>query len=116
MRWMTWHALHAWPEPKARKNKEFDFSKYPQRHVALQVMYAGWDYRGFASQGDEGGVTTVEAHLFHALRTTRLIPPDATWQVGPSASCSTRHRHALCTHVSRVKRQPMTWRETSARP
>ena len=37
--------------PKARKNKEFDFSKYPQRHVALQVMYAGWDYRGFASQG-----------------------------------------------------------------
>jgi hypothetical protein len=24
-------------------------------------MYAGWDYRGFASQDDEGGVTTVEA-------------------------------------------------------
>ena len=48
----------------AKAKKEFDFTRYPQRHVALHVMYAGWNYHGFASQGAEtSGVSTVEVRL-----------------------------------------------------
>jgi|AntAceMinimDraft_5_1070358.scaffolds.fasta_scaffold05615_3 hypothetical protein len=72
--------------PKAIK--AFDFSRYPQRHVALHVMYAGWAYHGFASQGAEtSGVPTVEAALFHALRKTRLIAPNASWQTCDYTRC-----------------------------
>ena len=64
---------------KARK--AFDFSRYPTRHVAFHVMYAGWSYHGFASQGAEtSGVATVEGALFAALKKTRLIAPDASWK------------------------------------
>ena len=64
------------PAPASRAARGFDVREYPSAHVALRVMYAGWDYRGFAQQGSDG-VRTVEGALFSALRRTRLIAPDA---------------------------------------
>ncbi|OMJ13092.1 tRNA pseudouridine(38/39) synthase [Smittium culicis] len=69
------------------KTKEFDFSKYPKRKVALKLSYLGCKYYGFARQGnvvqkaDEmgGNVTfvpedlpTVEGELFRALIKCKL--------------------------------------------
>ena len=69
------------PDGRARNDDNFDFTKYPSRHVALHVMYAGWKYKGFASQGaEQSGVATVEECLFRALKRVRLIAPDATWK------------------------------------
>ena len=62
--------------PASRAARGFDVREYPSAYVALRVMYAGWDYRGFAQQGSDG-VRTVEGALFSALRRTRLIAPDA---------------------------------------
>lgn len=62
--------------PASRAARGFDVREYPSAYVALRVMYAGWDYRGFAQQGSDG-VRTVEGELFSALRRTRLIAPDA---------------------------------------
>ncbi|ORX60678.1 tRNA pseudouridine synthase [Hesseltinella vesiculosa] len=58
---------------KERDQKPFDMSKYRQRHVAFRVAYLGWRYAGFASQGDEITLPTVEGQLFTALEQTRLI-------------------------------------------
>ncbi|ACO67210.1 predicted protein, partial [Micromonas commoda] len=70
------------------ENNGFNFAAYPSRHVALHVMYAGWDYRGFASQGAErDGVRTVEEALFRALKRVRLIAPDATWKTCDYTRC-----------------------------
>ena len=67
------------PAPASRAAQGFDAREYPSAHVALRVMYAGWDYRGFAQQGSESsGVRTVEGALFSALRRTKLIAPDAS--------------------------------------
>ena len=67
------------PAPASRAARGFDVREYPSAHVALRVMYAGWDYHGFAQQGsDASGVRTVEGALFAALRRTKLIAPDAT--------------------------------------
>ena len=68
------------PAPSSRLRGAFDITRYPTRHVALRVFYAGWNYRGFASQGAEtSDVDTVEGALFAALRKTRLVAPDAVW-------------------------------------
>ncbi|XP_068161827.1 tRNA pseudouridine(38/39) synthase [Antennarius striatus] len=56
---------------KAGKERAFDFSAHPRRHVALRLAYLGWDYQGFAVQ--ENTDNTVEARLFEALLKTRLI-------------------------------------------
>ena len=73
---------------EGNENNGFDFAAYPSRHVALHVMYAGWDYRGFASQGAErDGVRTVEEALFRALKRVRLIAPDATWKTCDYTRC-----------------------------
>jgi len=63
---------------KARKRTtpgEIDVSNYNSRHVALEIAYFGWEYRGFASQ--KHVQDTIEHHLFDALRRTRLIHPKA---------------------------------------
>jgi hypothetical protein len=49
-----WCALHAAP-------REFDFSAYRQRHVALEVMYFGWSFQGFARQ--DSTENTIEVRL-----------------------------------------------------
>ncbi|KAM8876812.1 tRNA pseudouridine(38/39) synthase [Synchiropus picturatus] len=56
---------------KAGKDRPFDFSAHPRRHVALRLAYLGWAYQGFAVQ--ENTENTVEARLFEALLKTRLI-------------------------------------------
>ncbi|XP_057682977.1 tRNA pseudouridine(38/39) synthase-like isoform X1 [Corythoichthys intestinalis] len=56
---------------KAAKQRPFDFSAHPHRHVALRLAYLGWAYQGFAVQ--ENTDNTVEARLFEALLKTRLI-------------------------------------------
>ncbi|XP_061665437.1 tRNA pseudouridine(38/39) synthase [Syngnathoides biaculeatus] len=56
---------------KIGKERPFDFSAHPRRHVALRLAYLGWAYQGFAVQ--ENTDNTVEARLFEALLKTRLI-------------------------------------------
>ncbi|XP_056433374.1 tRNA pseudouridine(38/39) synthase [Gadus chalcogrammus] len=56
---------------KHSKQRPFDFSSHPRRHVALRIAYLGWEYQGFAVQ--ENTDKTVEARLFEALLKTRLI-------------------------------------------
>ncbi|XP_012946059.1 uncharacterized protein LOC101858380 [Aplysia californica] len=58
-------------EGRRKAQREFDFTKYNTRHVALKVAYLGWDYHGFVVQEDSD--KTVEAALFEALIKTRLI-------------------------------------------
>ncbi|MCO5611537.1 hypothetical protein L7F22_065790 [Adiantum nelumboides] len=48
-----------------------DLSHYPQRHVALKIMYFGARFHGFAS--DASPQRTVELELFRALEKTRLV-------------------------------------------
>ncbi|KAJ8320174.1 hypothetical protein KUTeg_001761 [Tegillarca granosa] len=56
---------------KVKSQREFDFKKYNTRHVALKVLYLGWDYQGFAVQEDTD--KTIETALFDALLKTKLI-------------------------------------------
>ncbi|RKP35549.1 pseudouridine synthase, partial [Dimargaris cristalligena] len=56
-----------------RKQRDFDWSKYAKRRIALKVAYFGWDYFGFATQGDNDQLQTVEAKLFQSLQKCRLI-------------------------------------------
>ncbi len=54
---------HSHPHPRKHMPapREFDFSVYRQRHVALEVMYFGWSYQGFARQ--ESTDNTIEVRL-----------------------------------------------------
>lgn len=54
-----------------RPVKPFDFTRFKRRHVALRLLYLGWDYDGYVLQEDTGH--TVEAALFEALERTRLL-------------------------------------------
>lgn len=56
---------------KGGKERPFDFSAHPRRHVAVRLAYLGWFYHGFAVQDNTDN--TVEAKLFEALLKTRLI-------------------------------------------
>ncbi|CAM0136681.1 unnamed protein product [Umbelopsis sp. WA50703] len=56
-----------------KKPRPFDMSKYSQRPVAFKVAYFGWPYSGFAAQGNEKDVPTVEGAIFKALMTAKLI-------------------------------------------
>ena len=47
------------------------FYRYNSRHVALKILYLGWDYHGLATQEDTNN--TIEAALFDVLIKTRLI-------------------------------------------
>lgn len=66
------------PLHKKHKQREIDFGLYQQRYVALEVLYVGHDYHGFARQDNSD--ETIEEHLFAALCKTRLILPDVPWQ------------------------------------
>ncbi len=67
------------PSNKKKKlTKEIDFTQYQQRYVALEVMYIGHDYHGFARQEDIE--ETIEGHLWAAFNKCRFIPPNMTWQ------------------------------------
>ena len=69
---------------KARASKkparEFDFSAYPTRKIALKFSYAGAGYGGLAYQAEDGPtplpLPTVEGVLFAALAKARLVDPE----------------------------------------
>ncbi|KAJ1642715.1 pseudouridine synthase deg1 [Coemansia asiatica] len=73
---------------KKRRNTEFDFSRFPQRKIALKFSYFGWPYHGLARQGNALGsedkrhieeqYPTVEGELFRALAHCKLIESEAT--------------------------------------
>eukprot|EP01127_Copromyxa_protea_P020392 TRINITY_DN6828_c0_g1_i2.p1 TRINITY_DN6828_c0_g1~~TRINITY_DN6828_c0_g1_i2.p1 ORF type:complete len:447 (-),score=68.38 TRINITY_DN6828_c0_g1_i2:114-1421(-) len=75
-----------------KKGKDMDWSRYSTRHVALKILYLGWDYYGLAMQTTECPVTkttpeTIESHLLASLRKTRLIPENSDFgQVNYSRS------------------------------
>ncbi|GAB5590563.1 pseudouridine synthase deg1 [Umbelopsis nana] len=56
-----------------KKPRPFDMSKYTQRSVAFKVAYFGWPYSGFAAQGNEKDIPTVEGAIFNALMKAKLI-------------------------------------------
>ncbi|XP_052820284.1 tRNA pseudouridine(38/39) synthase-like [Mya arenaria] len=56
---------------RKKKFRPIDFNKYTIRHVALEVMYLGHDYTGYA--GTEELEHTVERELFEALIKCKLI-------------------------------------------
>eukprot|EP00960_Hanusia_phi_P015938 470113-Hanusia_phi.AAC.2 len=60
---------------KERSARKFDFSKHASRHIALEISYLGWDFKGFASQEDTN--ETIEGQLFAALTKACLIPSRA---------------------------------------
>ncbi|KAG2200821.1 hypothetical protein INT47_001352 [Mucor saturninus] len=59
--------------PNKPGRKSFDVNRYVERRIALKVAYLGWNYSGFASQGDENTTPTVEGQLFKALTACKLI-------------------------------------------
>lgn len=68
---MTSHANKLNQEDMATTKKRFDFTRYKQRHIALKILYFGWDYDGLAEQ--ESSKNTVEHYLFEALIKTCLV-------------------------------------------
>lgn len=54
-----------------RCRKEFNFSSYKQRYIALKILYFGWDYDGLSAQITTQN--TIEHDLFQALIKTRLV-------------------------------------------
>ncbi|GAN05240.1 tRNA pseudouridine(38/39) synthase-like [Mucor ambiguus] len=58
---------------KHDKSRPFDMAQYSQQRIALKVAYLGWNYSGFAAQGDEVKTPTVEGHIFKALQSCKLI-------------------------------------------
>jgi tRNA pseudouridine38/39 synthase len=61
-----------------RPQRALDFAARQRRYVALELLYLGHDYDGFARQASTAA--TIEEHLFAALRKTRLVPAGAGWQ------------------------------------
>ena len=66
------------PSNTKSKHRELDFGLYQTRYVALEVLYVGHDYHGFAKQDTSDD--TIEEHLFAAFIKTRLIPVGVSWQ------------------------------------
>lgn len=51
--------------------RKFDFNRFKRRHIALKILYFGWDYDGLSSQLNNKN--TIEYHLFQALTKTCLV-------------------------------------------
>ncbi|KAG7878651.1 hypothetical protein KL905_004008 [Ogataea polymorpha] len=60
-------------ENAKRPRREFDFSKYNKRRIALKFSYLGWNYHGLAYQSDTSNIPTVEMFILKALEKTKLI-------------------------------------------
>ncbi|GAV54865.1 hypothetical protein ZYGR_0AS01880 [Zygosaccharomyces rouxii] len=59
--------------PKTKRRREFDFSKYNTRFIALKFSYLGWNYNGLAIQKDVTPLPTVEGVIVDALVKCRLV-------------------------------------------
>ena len=60
----------------SKSKREFDFSAYPTRKIALKFSYAGMGYGGLAWQALPTPLPTVEGVLFAALAKARLVDPN----------------------------------------
>eukprot|EP00041_Stephanoeca_diplocostata_P004876 m.52617 g.52617 ORF g.52617 m.52617 type:complete len:476 (-) comp15424_c0_seq1:90-1517(-) len=58
---------------RVKRKREFDISKYHERHIAFRMAYLGMRYHGFSSQGPEDEDSTVEGVFFKALTKACLI-------------------------------------------
>ena len=56
--------------------REFNFSAYPTRKIALKFSYAGSGFGGLAWQTGPTPLPTVEGELFAALVKARLVDPE----------------------------------------
>ncbi|KAG9511113.1 tRNA pseudouridine(38/39) synthase, partial [Fragariocoptes setiger] len=56
---------------KKSKLRVFNHKPFKRRHIALKLLYLGWDYDGLASQIHSQN--TIEHHLFEALIKTCMI-------------------------------------------
>ncbi|KAI0255598.1 pseudouridine synthase [Lactifluus subvellereus] len=79
------------PEPKSssphqkktkteKSKREFNFSAYPTRKIALKFSYAGAGYGGLAWQAGPTPLPTVEGVLFAALAKARLVDPEGGFE------------------------------------
>lgn len=60
--------------PRGKKvPRDFDFNKYPKRHIALRLAYHGHRHDGLAKQ--DHTANTVEGLVLEALHRVRLIHP-----------------------------------------
>lgn len=60
--------------------REFNFSAYPTRKIALKFSYAGSGFGGLAWQTRPTPLPTVEGVLFAALVKTRLVDPEGGFE------------------------------------
>jgi len=65
-----------WLPEGSESKREFHFSAYPTRKIALKFSYAGAGYGGLAWQAVPTPLPTVEGVLFAALAKARLVDPD----------------------------------------
>jgi len=56
-----------------KRGREFNFSRFANRHIALKLAYDGRSFTGLATQGGGEGDNSVEKHLFEALEKVKLI-------------------------------------------
>ena len=68
------------PDGTNKPKREFDFSAYPTRKIALKFSYAGAGYGGLAWQALPTPLPTVEGVLFAALAKGRLVDPDGGFE------------------------------------
>ncbi|KAF8637135.1 hypothetical protein AX17_003039 [Amanita inopinata Kibby_2008] len=66
--------------PQKPTEKEFQFSAYPRRKIALKFCYSGWEYNGLAYQSLPTPLPTVEGVLFDALVKARMVDPEAGFE------------------------------------
>lgn len=59
---------------KKKSKKQFDFSKYETRFIALKFAYLGWNYNGLAVQKEPTPLPTVEGKMLEALYKCKMIP------------------------------------------
>lgn len=62
------------PAVPEKKIKQFDFSKYNTRFIALRFSYLGWNYCGLAIQKEGTPLPTIEQVLIDALYKCKMIP------------------------------------------
>lgn len=55
------------------KQKQFDFSKFNTRFIALRFAYMGWNYNGLNFQYDPTPLPTVEEAILEAMKKAKLI-------------------------------------------
>jgi tRNA pseudouridine38/39 synthase len=102
-------------ERKPKKEaKEFNFSAFPRRKIALKFCYHGWEYNGLAVQGEPTPLPTVEEVLFDALCESRLVEREKGFEGCDWSRCGRTDRgvsaagQAVALWVRSAIKQPLT--------